>query len=93
MKIIQSHSFEKRIKKLSPHQKGQVDIAVKEILKNPHIGEKKKGNLKMVLIHKFYIDKTMYLLAYSFSDQLIELLMLGPHENYYAGLKNYLKKR
>lgn len=93
MKIIQSRSFERKVKKFSKAQKSQLDLAVMEILYNPGIGELKKGDLKEVLIHKFYIGSTMYLLAYAHSSGKLELIMIGPHENYYKELKNYLRKR
>jgi mRNA interferase RelE/StbE len=93
MKIIQSGAFERKVKKLSARQKSQLDDAIRTILKNPFSGELKRGDFKTVYIHKFYIDKTLYLLAYSISTGQLELIMLGPHENYYSQLKNYLKKR
>lgn len=93
MKIIQSRIFERKVKKLTSRQKAQLDEAIKAIIKNPCAGEQKKGDLKMVYIHKFYIDKALHLLAYTYTPDLLELIMLGPHENYYSDLKNYLRKR
>lgn len=91
MKIIQSGAFRRKVKKLNPRQKRQLDEAIRIIMKNPVVGVKKKGDLKSVYIHKFYIDNMLYLLAYAFSEGQIELIMLGPHENYYSSLKSYLK--
>jgi mRNA-degrading endonuclease RelE of RelBE toxin-antitoxin system len=93
MRIIQTGIFEKKVKKLAPRQKAQLDDAIRDILKDPGIGEQKKGDLREVRIHKFYVDKTQYLLAYAISQDCLELLMIGPHENYYSELKNYLRKR
>jgi mRNA interferase RelE/StbE len=93
MKIIQSGAFERKTKKLTARQKSQLDDAIRTILKDPSVGELKRGDLKTVYIHKFYIDRTLYLLAYSFSTDQLELIMIGPHENYYSRLKDYLKKR
>lgn len=92
MKIIQSGAFERKVKKLSKKQKQQLDAAIREILKNPVIGEQKKGELKMVFIYKLHIDSTLFLIAYAFTPEILELIMLGPHENYYKDLKNYLRK-
>ena len=92
MKVIQSRVFERKVKKLSKPQKVQLDEAIREILRNPAAGEKKKGDLKMVFIYKFRINDTLFLLSYAYSPELLELIMLGPHENYYKDLKNYLKK-
>jgi len=93
MKIIQSRLFERKVKRLTDRQKAQLDDAIREILKNPSAGEQKKGDLTMVFVYKFYIDRTYYLLAYSCTSEWLELIMLGPHENYYTNLKKYLKKR
>jgi mRNA-degrading endonuclease RelE of RelBE toxin-antitoxin system len=92
MKVIQSRFFERKVKKLSKPQKAQLDDVIRQILKNPAIGEQKKGDLKMVFIHKFQIDNTLFLLAYAYCPETLELIMLGPHENYYKDLKNYLRK-
>lgn len=91
MRVIQSRIFERKVKKLSKLQKAQLDEAILEILRNPSIGEQKKGDLKMVFVHKFRIDNTLFLLAYSHKPEVLELIMLGPHENYYKDLKKYLK--
>lgn len=93
MKIIQSRSFEKRVKKFSKIQKTYLDEQIKLIINNPTIGIEKKGDLKEVFIHKFKIQTSQYLLAYRFNEEILELLMLGPHENYYRDLKKYLRKK
>jgi hypothetical protein len=47
--------------------------------------------------HNFKIScnmqKLQYLLAYRFIAKGLELIMIGPHENYYRDLKGYLKGR
>ncbi len=60
---------------------------------NPHIGSEKKGDLRGVYVHKFKIQAVQYLLAYRFIGSVLELIIIGPHENYYRDLKNYLKSR
>jgi len=59
----------------------------------PHIGSEKKGDLRGVYVHKFKIQTVQYLLAYRFIGNALELIIIGPHENYYRDLKNYLKNR
>jgi mRNA-degrading endonuclease RelE of RelBE toxin-antitoxin system len=93
MKVIQSPSFAKRIKRLKKSQKEQLDHQIRLIIDNPQIGEEKKGDLKGVLVQKFRIDNLQYLLSYRFKKDLLELIMIGPHENYYRDLKSYLKHR
>ncbi|WP_353805755.1 type II toxin-antitoxin system RelE/ParE family toxin [Desulfobacter sp.] len=34
-----------------------------------------------------------YLLAYRFVGDDLELIMIGPHENYYRDLKSYIKSK
>ncbi len=93
MKVIQSPWFAKHIKKFKKSQKKQLDRQVRLIIDNPQIGEEKKGDLKGVFVQKFNIDNLQYLLSYRFKKDLLELIMIGPHENYYRDLKSYLKHR
>ena len=93
MRIFQSSSFAKKIKKLKKIQKEDLDNAIKEIVAAPKIGTEKKGDLKGIFIHKFKIQETQYLLSYRFIGEDFELITLGPHENYYRDLKKYLKTK
>jgi hypothetical protein len=93
MKIYQSSSFAKKVKKLKHKQKQHLDVAIKEIVSDPKIGVEKKGDLRGVFVHKFKIQGVLYLLSYRFLGEDLELIMLGPHENYYRDLKSYLKKK
>ena len=91
-KVIQSRSFEKRVKKLTKTQKASLDDVIREIIKEPEIGKQKKGDLKGIYVYKFKLNNSVYLLAYRFTESLIELIMIGPHENYYRDLKSYIKR-
>jgi mRNA interferase RelE/StbE len=93
MKIIQSRSFARRVKKFSKAHKLILDEQIKLILKEPLIGIEKKGDLKEVFVHKFKIKTIQYLLAYRFSQSTLELIMIGPHQNYYRDLKRNLKNK
>ena len=93
MIIIQSRSFEQRVKKFNQAQKMILDEQIRLILENPNIGDEKKGDLSEVYVHKFKIKIILYLLAYRFNEERLELVMIGPHQNYYRDLKKYLKKR
>jgi mRNA-degrading endonuclease RelE of RelBE toxin-antitoxin system len=93
MKICQSRSFEKKVKKLNAKEKDELDNEIREIIDNPSIGSEKKGDLRGIFVHKFKLQNQMYLLAYRvIKDESLELIMLGPHENYYRDLKTSLKK-
>ena len=93
MKIYQSRIFENKIKKFSKQEKEILDEEIKRIIKNPLVGEEKKGDLRGVYIHKFKIKIIQYLLSYRMINDGLELIMIGPHENYYRDLKSYLKRR
>jgi len=93
MKIYQSRTFENKVKKLSRQEKEILDDKIKRIAEDPLIGEEKKGDLRGVYVYKFKIKSIQYLLSYRMIKAGLELIMLGPHENYYRELKSYLKRR
>ena len=93
MKILQSRSFERKVKKFGKQEKKVLDKQVLKITETPSVGSEKKGDLRGVYVHKFKIKNTQYLLSYRFIGNDLELIMIGPHENYYRDLKNYLKAR
>ena len=74
-------------------EKDALDREIRRIAENPNIGEEKKGDLRGVFVHKFKLKTTQYLLAYRKVDGDLELVMIGPHENYYRDLKQSLKNR
>ncbi|NNG00149.1 MAG: type II toxin-antitoxin system RelE/ParE family toxin [Desulfobacteraceae bacterium] len=87
MKILQSRSFERKVKKFNKAQKVQLDKQIKRIAETPNLGIEKKGDLRGVYVWKFKIKTIQYLLAYRVTDESLELIMIGPHENYYRDLK------
>jgi mRNA-degrading endonuclease RelE of RelBE toxin-antitoxin system len=93
MKIYQSRSFEKKVKKMSKAEKDSLDQEIRKIAEKPSIGEEKKGDLREIFVHKFKIKTAQYLLAYREIGRDLEFVMIGQHENYYRDLKQYLKKR
>jgi mRNA interferase RelE/StbE len=93
MKIYQSRIFENKVKKLSKQEKEILDDEIKNIEEDPLIGEEKKGDLRGVHVYKFKIKSIQYLLSYRMIKAGLELIMFGPHENYYRELKSYLKRR
>jgi mRNA-degrading endonuclease RelE of RelBE toxin-antitoxin system len=91
--IYQSRSFGQKVKKMPKQEKEILDREIRRIAENPSIGEEKKGNLTGVFVYKFKLNTTQYLLAYRKVGQDPELVMIGPHENYYRDLTQYLKNR
>jgi mRNA-degrading endonuclease RelE of RelBE toxin-antitoxin system len=93
MNIYQSRSFKKKVEKLSKSEKDTLDREIRRIAENISIGEEKKGDLRGVFVHKFKLKTIQYLLAYRKAGSNLELVMIGPHENYYRDLKQYLKEQ
>ncbi|GAB3383342.1 type II toxin-antitoxin system RelE/ParE family toxin [Spongiibacter taiwanensis] len=87
--VLQTPTFKKVVKKLKPNQKKDLDTAIKALMKDPKLGEQKKGDLVFLRVHKFKMNKQLTLLGYSFDEgQLIlELMVLGSHENFYRDIK------
>lgn len=82
--VLQTPTFKKAVKKLKANQKEDLDLAVKELMANPDIGEQKKGDLAFLRVYKFKMNKQLTLLGYSFDDGelVLELMTLGSHENF-----------
>lgn len=88
MRILITPTFERAVKKLHKQQKSALDEAVRDIIKQPEIGEAKVGDLAGVQVYKFHMGNLLYLLAYRVLDEsTIKLLMIGSHENFYRNLK------
>lgn len=82
LKILDTPSFNRVVKKLHARDKKVVDKAVGEIAADPTIGEEKKGDLAGIFVYKFKVNKQKVLLAYrlqpnKFKPQEIVLLSLG----------------
>ncbi|MCH2227652.1 MAG: type II toxin-antitoxin system RelE/ParE family toxin [Candidatus Caenarcaniphilales bacterium] len=89
MQILQTNRFKKTVKKLDSNQKKDLDKVVKELIKNPTIGEAKKGDLSGIRVYKFKMNKQLALLAYMFEEEkvILTLLALDSHQNFYRDLK------
>ena len=93
MQVLQSASFRKRTRRLHRQDKRTLDKQIRKILKDPTMGQEKRGDLKGVFVHEFKLHTTQYLLSYRFVGDNLELITIGPHENYYRDLSDYLKAR
>ncbi len=91
MRVLQSRSFQRKVKKFSKNQKLKLDEQVKRIVKDPTIGAEKKGDLRGIYVHKYKTKADQFLLAYRVVDDNLELITIGSHENYYRDLKKYMK--
>jgi mRNA-degrading endonuclease RelE of RelBE toxin-antitoxin system len=89
MKVLQTPTFARQIKKINKNQKADLDIAVKKIVKDPSVGVFKKSDLRGIQVYKFRMVNQLTLLAYEFYEEevLLILISVGPHENFYRELK------
>lgn len=89
-KVEQTRRFARQYKKLHDNVATDVDDAVVVIAGNPSVGERKKGDLADLFVHKFRSQGQLYLLGYTLDDavQLVCLEVIGPHENFYRDLKH-----
>lgn len=92
LEVYASPSFARVAKKLHAKDKAALDEAVWAMAANPALGEEKRGDLAGVLVYKFNLNKQQTLLAYELSPskqtpQILVLLGIGTHENFYRDLK------
>lgn len=88
--VLQTRRFARVYKKLTNTTLiADTDAAVATVADNPDIGERKKGDLAQLWVHKFRSQGQLYLLGYAREDEvrLIYLEAVGPHENFYRDLK------
>lgn len=87
MILRQTPTFQRAYKKLKKHPKEVIDAGIKEIIADPTIGRYKKGDLSDHLVHKIRDNSKQLLIAYTYSDGVLELIDFGAHENFYRNLK------
>jgi mRNA-degrading endonuclease YafQ of YafQ-DinJ toxin-antitoxin module len=89
-KFLQTPGFTRAVKRLHKNQKSALDQAVRDIAADPARGEAKAGDLAGVRVYKFRLDDNLALLAYEFfaAADIVKLLALGSHENFYRDLKH-----
>jgi len=86
MKVVQTGSFRRKAKKLHAMEKTALDRAVRKLVASPESGASKKGDLAGVRVLKYKVKAQQYLLAYSYEPELITLLAIGTHENFYRDI-------
>jgi mRNA-degrading endonuclease RelE of RelBE toxin-antitoxin system len=93
--VIQAPRFGKAKKRLPSAAQLSLDEAVKGVKADPLSGEPKMGALKGVRVVKFKVGQQQLLLAYQFDARrnVVEVLDVGPHENFYKELQKYLDAR
>ena len=93
--VVQAPRFARAKRAFPAPVQLQIDEIVKAIMAEPLIGEPKAGALKGVRVEKFKVGSQQLLVAYTFTakTQTLEMLDVGPHENFYRGLTQYLNAR
>lgn len=85
--VKQMPAFKRAYKRLHANEKLIVNEAIREIIKDPNVGQQKRGDLVDVFVYKFKINHQLVLLAYEWDPKQRLLLALGVHENFYRDLK------
>jgi mRNA-degrading endonuclease YafQ of YafQ-DinJ toxin-antitoxin module len=96
MTILQTKRFEKVYKRLHPNQLAEANKVLETVIKNPGIGEQKKGDLSWLRVYKFTMVNQLTLLGYSVEEAketILTFVDMGPHENFYRNLKTGGTKR
>ena len=90
--VKQANLFKRVVKKLPSHHKEILDEEIKRLILNPELGERKKGDLDFLRVHKFKLSNQEVLLGYMYEKEeiVLTLLKFGSHENFYRDIKNIL---
>ena len=93
IEVFMARRFEKKFDALTEQEREIVDEQIEFIIENPEVGERKKGDLNYLWVHKFRMTNQQYLLSYSWVATKLEiyLLSLGSHENFYDDQKKHRK--
>lgn len=89
MRITQANSFKRVVKKMHPNQKEALDDAVKAIVQDPETSPLKTGDLSNLRVYKYKLHGAQMLLGYNYNEQeqILNLVSIGPHENFYRDIK------
>lgn len=87
--VLQTPTFKRVTKKLKPNQRRDLNQAIRELINDPYLGEKKKGDLKELYVYKFKMVNQLTLLGYQYVENqlLLTLITLGSHENFYRDIQ------
>ena len=93
--VIEAPRFSKSKRRLADRAQLEVDAQVRGVIDEPLRGEPKTGALTGVRVVKFKVSSQQFLLAYQFDPKrnVLEVLDVAPHENFYRDLQQYLTSR
>lgn len=92
MNVFYKPAFKKFVKKQPRPFQLVIEDEAEKILKDPEIGEAKKGDLAGFRVHKFVFKKQKYLIALKVKNNDIIFYMIDIHENFYRELKRYIRE-
>ena len=90
--VLAVPSFTRIFKKLHEKDQKTIQKAIVVIAEDPAQGQEKKGDLAGLFVYKFKLNNQETLLGYRLqpsksSPEELVLIAVGPHENFYTGLK------
>ena len=94
--VVQAPRFGRSKKRLPAAAQLQIDEAVKGLLADPLSGEPKTGALKGVRVDQVQSRaacNSSWPISSTHKRNMIEVLDVGPHENFYRELQKYLDAR
>jgi len=93
--VIEAPRFSRSKRRLADRAQLELDEQVRGLIDDPLRGEPKTGALKGVRVVKFKASSQQFLLAYQFDAKrnVLEVLDVAPHENFYRDLQQYLNAR
>lgn len=94
-RILEAPRFSKSKRRLADQAQLELDTVVKSLIEDPLRGEPKTGALRGVRGAKFKVGFQPLHLAYQFDARrdVLEVLDVAPHENFYRDLQQYLSSR
>lgn len=87
MRVLQTPSFKKAVKRLPQKDKSFLDEQIRKIIAAPEQGDLQRGDLAGVYTVKLTLYGAQFRLAYRFDKEQLELIAIGPRENFYKRLK------
>jgi plasmid stabilization system protein ParE len=92
MTVLYKSAFRKFVKKQNRSFQLAIEDEAERILKDPEMGEAKKGDLAEFRVRKFSFHKQEYLIAYKVLKSKLIFYMIDTHENFYRELKRYIRE-
>lgn len=92
MDVYFKSPFRKFVKKQGRPFQLVIEDEVDKIVKNPGLGDSKKGDLSGFRVHKFSYGKQIFLISYRPRESELDFFTVGTHENFYQELKRYVKE-